>query len=44
MVRFDGGLKGCFTLWSSKSRSCGIEWPNFVESPKKWAENMKMGR
>jgi len=30
---------GCFTLWPSKSRGRGIEWPNFVESPKKWAEN-----
>jgi hypothetical protein len=30
--------KGHFTLWLSKSRGRGIEWPNFVESPKKWAE------
>jgi hypothetical protein len=28
-----------FTLWMSKSRSHGIEWSNFVESLKKWAEN-----
>jgi len=27
--------KGCFTLWLFKWRGCGIEWPNFVESPKK---------
>jgi hypothetical protein len=33
------GIKGRFTLWLSKSRGSGIEWPNFVESPKKWAEN-----
>jgi hypothetical protein len=28
-----------FTLWPSKLRGRGIEWPNFVESLKKWAEN-----
>jgi hypothetical protein len=28
-----------FTLWPSKSRGRGIEWSNFVKSPKKWAEN-----
>jgi hypothetical protein len=27
--------KGRFTLWPSKSRGRAIEWPNFVESPKK---------
>jgi hypothetical protein len=31
--------KGRLTLWPSKSRGCWIEWPNFVESPKKWVEN-----
>jgi hypothetical protein len=31
-------FKDGFTLWSSKSRGHGIEWPNFVESPKKWVE------
>jgi hypothetical protein len=28
-------VKGRFTLWSSKSRGHGIEWGNFVESPKR---------
>jgi hypothetical protein len=32
-------IKGRFTLWPSKSKGGGIEWPNFVDSPKKWAEN-----
>jgi hypothetical protein len=27
--------QGRFTLWPSKSRGRAIEWPNFVESPKK---------
>ena len=31
--------KGRFTLWPSKPRGRGSEWPNFVESPMKWAEN-----
>ncbi len=30
--------KGRFTLGQSKSRGRGIEWPNFVESSKTWAE------
>jgi hypothetical protein len=34
------GAEGRFTLWPSKLRGCGIKWPNFVESPKKWAENI----
>jgi hypothetical protein len=32
-------VEGRFTLWPSKSRAHGIEWPNFVESPMKWVEN-----
>jgi hypothetical protein len=32
-------IKGRFTLWPWKSRGRGIEWPNFVENPKEWAEN-----
>jgi hypothetical protein len=31
--------EGRFTLWPSKLRGRGIEWSNFVESSKKWAEN-----
>jgi len=31
--------KGLFILWPSKSRGCGIEWPNFGESSRKWAIN-----
>jgi len=30
---------GCFTFWLLKSRGHGSEWPNFVESSKKWTEN-----
>jgi hypothetical protein len=33
--------EGRFTLWPSKSRGHGIEWPNFVEGPKKWAKIIK---
>ena len=32
---FMSNTKGHFTLWPSKSRGRAIEWPNFVESPKK---------
>jgi hypothetical protein len=31
-------------LWSSKSRGRGIEWPNFVETPKKWVEKYRVIR
>jgi predicted HAD superfamily hydrolase len=31
--------KARFTLWPSKLRGRGIEWPNFVKRPKKRGEN-----
>jgi len=35
--------KGLFTLWLSKLRGRGIEWPNFGESVRKWAINREVG-
>jgi hypothetical protein len=43
LMWYNFNLRPLYTkLWPCKSRGRGIEWPNFVESPKKWVENIQL--